>query len=163
MIAMVELNILNLLSTSFQIRIRCRGSSSLLFGVNIIVMAATSRILGLTELMESDSELNTRFNFGINVVAMASTSRTQLVSLFLKFLNLLFNVLNRRTKLQHDFVFRSLVFHNKMLFEEESKRSDSDVEFMTRFVFEIYVVAMASTSGTQISFEIILDAILGRI
>ena len=119
MIAVVELDILNLLSTNFQIRIRCRGSSSSLFGVNIVAMASTSRILALTELMEPDSESNTRFNFGINVVAMAGTSRTQLVSLLLRFLNLLFNILNRKTKLQYDFVFSSLVFHNKMLSEEK--------------------------------------------
>ena len=85
MIAVVELDILNLLSTNFQIRIRCRGSSSSLFGVNVVAMAGTSWILGLTELMESDSESNTRFNFGINVVVMASTSRTQLVGLLLRF------------------------------------------------------------------------------
>ena len=42
-----------------------------------------------------------------------------------------------------------------MLFEEESNRSDSDVEFLTHFVFETYVVVMAGTSSTQISFGII--------
>ena len=62
-------------------------------------MAGMLRILGLTELMESDSESNARFNSGINVVVMAGTPRTQLVSLLLRFLNLLFNILNRRTKL----------------------------------------------------------------
>ena len=44
----------------------------------------------------------------------------------------------------------------KHYFELNAKDSGSDVEFLTRFVFEIYVVAMASTSRTQISFANIL-------
>ena len=40
----------------------------------------------------------------------------------------------------------------KQYFELNAKDSGSDVEFLTRFVFEIYVVAMASTLRTQISF-----------
>ena len=40
----------------------------------------------------------------------------------------------------------------KHYFELNAKDSGSDVEFLTRFVFEIYVVAMASTSRTQTSF-----------
>ena len=40
----------------------------------------------------------------------------------------------------------------KHYFELNAKDSGSDVEFLTRFVFEIYVVAMASTSRTRTSF-----------
>ena len=47
-----------------------------------------------------------------------------------------------------------------MLFEEESKRSEPDVEFLTRLVFEIDIIAMASTLRTQISFEIIFKETL---
>ena len=40
----------------------------------------------------------------------------------------------------------------KHYFELNAKDSGSDVEFLTRFVFEIYVVVMASTSRTRTSF-----------
>ena len=105
--------------------------------------------------LESGAEVTPRFTCGMKTVAIW-ISRTQFVSLFFRFLNLLFNVLNGKTKLRHDYVFRSLVFHNKMLFEEESKQSEPDVEFITRFVFEIDIVAMASTSRTQVLFVNIL-------
>ena len=77
----------------------------------------------------SDVEFLTRFVFEIYVVAMASTSRTQI---------------------SFEIIFEETLKDYEMLIEEEYKRSESDVEFITRFVFKIYVVAMASMSRIQI-------------
>ena len=63
--------------------------------------------------------------------------------------------MNRKTKLQYDFVFSSLVFHNKMLFKEESKISESDAEAGPRFDFGTGVVAIwiSRTQLFEINFE----------
>ena len=48
-------------------------------------------------------------------------------------LNLLSNIADGETRLWCDSVYRSLVFHNKMLFEKESERSESGAEVVTSF------------------------------
>ena len=61
-----------------------------------------SRILELTQLIEPGIESRTHFVFEINTVAMGRIlSRTQLVGLYLRFLNLLFNVVDVKTKLRY--------------------------------------------------------------
>ena len=53
--------------------------------------------------LRSGAEAMPRFTCGMKTVAIW-ISRTQFVSLFFRFLNLLFNVLNGKTKLRHDYV-----------------------------------------------------------
>ena len=61
-----------------------------------------SRILELTQPIEPGVESRTHFVFVINTVAMGRIlSRTQLVGLYLRFLNLLFNVVDVKTKLRY--------------------------------------------------------------
>ena len=48
-----------------------------------------------------------------------------------RYLNLLFNIVDGETKLWRDSVFRSLVFHDKMLFERERERSESGAEVIS--------------------------------
>ena len=50
-----------------------------------------------------------------------------------RYLNLLFNIVDGETKLWRDSVFRSLVLHDKMLFEKEGERSESGAEVSTSF------------------------------
>ena len=163
MITLAEFKIFNLLSMSSNTGIRCRGNRDL--------------------------------------VSFWNKSRRAMNRADSRYLNLLFDIVDGEAKPWCDSVYRSLVFHDKTLFEKERersesgagvlrprfilwnksrramnradsnlstinfkealkdyemlieeayKRSESDVEFITRFVFEIYVVAMASTSRIQI-------------
>ena len=50
-------------------------------------------------------------------------------------LNLLSNIAGEETKPWFDPVYRSLVLHDKMLFEEENERSESGAEVSTLFHF----------------------------
>ena len=50
-----------------------------------------------------------------------------------RYLNLLFNIVDGETKLWYDSVYRSLVFHDKMLSEKECKRLESGAEVNPRF------------------------------
>ena len=52
-----------------------------------------------------------------------------------RYLNLLFNIVDGETKLWYDSVYRSLVFHDKMLSEKECKRLESGAEVSPRFNF----------------------------
>ena len=50
-----------------------------------------------------------------------------------RYLNLLFNIVDGEMKLWCDSVYRSLVFHDKMLSEKECKRLESGAEVSPRF------------------------------
>ena len=85
----------------------------------------------------------TRFMFEVNVVAMASMSQV------LNFFDLLYCIVDTKTKPWHDFVFSSLVLYEK----EECGKFRVRCRVLTRFMFEVNVVAMASMSQTQFQKE----------
>ena len=135
MIVTVEFEIFNLLSTNLISEPDAEASPQFPFGICVVVMAGLLRVFGLTETIESDAEASPQFLYGICVVAMAGLSRTQLFSFILRFLNLLFNVVNGKIKLWHDFVPSSLVFHNKMLLQERYERIESEAEASPQFLY----------------------------
>ena len=93
--------------------------------------------------LESDVEVSPRPTRGINVVAMASMSQV------LNFFDLLYCIVDTKTKPWHDFVFSSLVLYEK----EECGKFRVRCRVLTRFMFEVNVVAMASMSQTQFQKE----------
>ena len=93
------------------------------------------------------------FHFrGINIVVMSGMSR------ILEILNWLFNVVNEETKLLHDIVFRSLVFHNKMLFKETSKFR---VRCRDKFSFHLCGINIVAMSG-MLRIQILLKSSLKK-
>ena len=126
MIVTVGFKIFNLLSTSLISEPDAEDSPRFIYGIGIVAMGRIlSRVLELTESIESDAEANPRFVFETSVVAVGRIlSRILLVNLILRFLNLLFNVVNGKRKLWHDFVISSLVFHNKMLSKKDTRNKN---------------------------------------
>ena len=95
-----------------------------------VVEFKISNLLSTNLISEPDAEASPRFVFGISVVAMG-----RILTRVLRFLNLLFNIVNGKTKPWYDFVISSLVFHNKMLSKKDTRNQNQ----MQRLVLVLFL------------------------
>ena len=162
MIVTVGFKIFNLLSTSVISEPDAEDSPRFIYGIGIVAMdRILSRVLELTESIESDAEANPRFVFETSVVAVGRIlPRIQLVDLILRFLNLLFNVVNGKRKLWYDFVPSSLVFHDKMLSQERYKRTESEAEARPQLLYGMCFVRDGRTFADSDALITIFEKIL---
>ena len=124
MIVAVKFEIFNLLSTNLLSISEAEASPQFLYGY------ASSRWLDCRGYKKNQKRrLVLSFLYGICFVVMAGLLRV------LRFLDLLFNIVNGKMKLWQDFVPSSLVFHNKMLLQERYKRIESEAEASPQFPF----------------------------